>query len=67
MPPAITPGPFQDLAYQEALTERLWRARPSALIRPDDPGDWPSAIGELLDAPVLLESYGPTAADKKFR
>ncbi|WP_433381674.1 adenylosuccinate synthetase [Actinoplanes sp. CA-142083] len=59
----IVPGKFRDLDHQAALTERLFRARPGELFRPDD---WPSAIGELLDAPVVLESYGPAAADKKL-
>ncbi|MFC7274489.1 adenylosuccinate synthetase [Paractinoplanes rhizophilus] len=58
----IVPGNFRDLDHQAALTRWLFRARPGALTRPDD---WPAAIGELLGAPVLLESYGPTAADKK--
>ena len=30
-----------------------------------DPEDWSAAIGEVLGAPVVLESYGPTAADKR--
>ncbi|MFI5896306.1 adenylosuccinate synthetase [Actinoplanes sp. NPDC051513] len=59
----IVPGEFRDLGHQAALTERLFRARPGALVRPDD---WTAAIGDLLDAPVALESFGPTAADKKL-
>jgi len=59
----IVPGEFRDLGHQAALTERLVRARPGALVRPDD---WPAAIGGLLDAPVMLKSSGPTAADKKL-
>jgi hypothetical protein len=32
-----------------------------------DPGDsWPSVAGQLLGAPVMLESRGPAAADKRF-
>ncbi|SNY65769.1 adenylosuccinate synthetase [Paractinoplanes atraurantiacus] len=59
----LVPGPFRDLGYQAELTARLFRARPGTLVRP---GDWPSAIGELLGAPVEIESYGPTSADKKL-
>ena len=57
------PGERGDLAYQERLTALLGRARPARL---DRPAHWPSAIGSLLDAPVLIESYGPSAADKRM-
>lgn len=59
----IVPGPARDLEYQAALTARLNRAEPGNLERPDD---WAGAIGTLLDGPVLIESYGPSAADKKL-
>ncbi|GAA0538485.1 adenylosuccinate synthase [Paractinoplanes ferrugineus] len=58
----IVPGPFRDLAYQEGLTTLLARARPGATHRPDD---WTGEIGSLLGAPVTLESWGPTADDKR--
>ena len=58
----IVPGPFRDLEYQAALTVRLSRARPGELHRPDD---WAAEIGELLGAPVLLESFGPRTCDKR--
>ncbi|MBU2666448.1 adenylosuccinate synthetase [Actinoplanes bogorensis] len=59
----IAPGPARDLDHQEALTARLNRARPGVLSRPDD---WASAIENLLSAPVEIESWGPSSADKKF-
>ncbi|GID27362.1 adenylosuccinate synthetase [Paractinoplanes brasiliensis] len=60
----IEPGPARDLGHQEALTARLNRAEPRTLSRP---ADWPEAIEGLLSAPVEIESYGPSSADKKFR
>jgi adenylosuccinate synthase len=58
----IVPGPRQDLRYQAGLTALLSRARPGELYRPDD---WAAEIGELLDAPVLLESFGPRTCDNR--
>ena len=58
----IVPGPWQDLRYQAGLTALLARARPGELHRPDD---WATEIGELLAAPVLLESFGPRTCDKR--
>ena len=52
------PGPTR-----AALTALLDRARPGDLHRPDD---WPAEIGDLLGAPVLLESHGPRRSDKRF-
>ncbi len=60
----IVPGPYRDLDHQADLTARLERARPGPLSRPDD---WAGALGSLLGAPVLIESHGPSAADKKIR
>ncbi|MCY1145354.1 adenylosuccinate synthetase [Actinoplanes sp. Pm04-4] len=59
----IEPGPPRDLECQAALTERLRWAEPGPLRRPDD---WAGEIGGLLGAPVVIESYGPAADDKKF-
>lgn len=57
----ITPGPERDLAWQEQLTAKLLRARPEY----EEPsGDWPRVVEEVLGAPVILVSHGPTAADK---
>ncbi|WP_412542578.1 adenylosuccinate synthetase [Longispora sp. K20-0274] len=58
----IVPGPHRDLDHQAALTAALLTARPGRL---DRPADWSAAIGELLGAPVLLESRGPRAGDKR--
>jgi adenylosuccinate synthase len=60
----IRPGPPRDLGYQAALTTLLSRARPGDLERPDD---WAGRIGDLLNAPVVLESRGPRSSDKLFR
>ncbi len=60
----IRPGPAQDLAHQSALTTLMSRARPGGLERPDD---WPGRIGDLLGAPVALESSGPRTSDKRLR
>jgi adenylosuccinate synthase len=60
----IDPGPFRDLDHQERLGARLRAARPGASYRPRD---WSAAISTFLGAPVLLESYGPSASDKKVR
>ena len=60
----IEPGPPRDLAHQERLGERLRRARPGRMYRPDD---WATAIAGGLGAPVALESHGPRSADKRIR
>ncbi|MFI6763839.1 adenylosuccinate synthetase [Micromonospora sp. NPDC050417] len=59
----VVPGERGDLAYQERLTSLLGRARPARL---DRPAHWASAIGALLDAPVVIESYGTSTADKRM-
>jgi len=58
----IIPGPERDLGWQEELTTTLLSARPVY----DDPGrDWPGIFEEVLSAPVVLRSYGPTVAGKR--
>jgi adenylosuccinate synthase len=57
----IVPGRQGDLSYQQAVTRALGGARPGTLERP---ADWSAAIGGLLGADVVLESYGPTAEAK---
>ena len=58
----IVPGPERDLRWQERLTAMLLRALPVY----EDPGpDWPGIVEDMLGAPVVLRSYGPTAADKR--
>ncbi|TJZ43986.1 adenylosuccinate synthetase [Streptomyces piniterrae] len=60
--PTAPPG---DLARQQRLTERLSAARPTRWRSPGaDPHAWCDALAHTLDAPVVMESYGPTAADK---
>ncbi|MEV0273162.1 adenylosuccinate synthetase [Hamadaea sp. NPDC050747] len=58
----IVPGEFGDLAYQEKLTNHLFEATPVLDGHPSA-----DAVSAALDAPVLLESWGPTAADKRPR
>jgi adenylosuccinate synthase len=58
----IRPGQERDLTAQEEITRMLLGARPVLA----DPGDsWPSVAAQVLGAPVMLESRGPTAADKR--
>jgi adenylosuccinate synthase len=59
----IVPGPERDLDHQAWLTALLSRAQPLELHRPTD---WAGEIGGALGAPVIVESHGPTADDKKF-
>ena len=40
----------------------LLRARP---VYQDHDPDWPGIVEDMLGAPVVLRSYGPTAADKR--
>jgi adenylosuccinate synthase len=57
----IIAGPDRDLGWQERLTAMLLRARPVS----EDPGpDWPGIVEDTLGAPIVLRSYGPTAAGK---
>ncbi|PRY23455.1 adenylosuccinate synthetase [Pseudosporangium ferrugineum] len=60
----IEPGPLRDLDHQARLTAMLTAARPACLHRPRD---WATGIGELLDAPVRIESHGPNRTDKRYR
>jgi adenylosuccinate synthase len=56
----LVPGEFGDLAYQEKLTAYLSSAAP--VLTPVS--SWVPAVSSALAAPVVLESRGPTAADK---
>jgi adenylosuccinate synthase len=56
----LTPGPAGDLTRQEALTARLLKARP---IYDDPPQDWVAAVADVLRAPVVLGSFGPSDSD----
>ncbi|GAA0728878.1 adenylosuccinate synthase [Dactylosporangium roseum] len=57
----LTPGPPGDLTRQEAMTGSLAGAEPRyAEVR-----DWVTAVEDTLGAPVVVESWGPTAEDKK--
>jgi adenylosuccinate synthase len=50
-------GPPGDLARQADLTRRLLASHPAEW---STPGHWPDTIAQLLGAPVVLESSGPT-------
>lgn len=64
----VPTAPPRDLNRQQRLTEHLLTARPARQQSPGrDPHDWSDALAEALNAPVLMESYGPTAADKATR
>lgn len=57
----LVPGEFGDLAYQEKLTAYLSSATPVLTPVPS----WVPAVSSALAAPVVLESRGPAAADKR--
>jgi len=63
----LVPGDFGDLAYQEKLTGLLLDAEPRYAEAPTLPQAAADAIGAALSTPVLLESRGPTARDKRAR
>lgn len=64
--PAAADAPG-DLDRQQRLTDVLLTARPDAAQSPGrDPHTWTEALTEALSAPVLMESYGPTTADKVY-
>jgi adenylosuccinate synthase len=63
----IEPGSERDLDHQGRLTGMLLRARPvySDPVSGGDPARaWPGIFQEMLGAPVVLRSHGPTAAAK---
>jgi adenylosuccinate synthase len=60
----LAPGPAQDLDYQEQLTRLLQAAKP---VYEQAGGDWASSVEQETGAPVMLRSYGPTAAGKSGR
>ena len=59
--PRIIPGPDRDLQHQERLTQLLLAAHP--VCEPPGP-DWPGLVEDVLGAPVVLRSFGPTVAGK---
>ena len=63
----IIPGPERDLRWHEQLTRTLLRARPVYDDSQVDASgrDWPGIFEEMLGAPVVLRSYGPTVAGKR--
>ncbi len=56
-------GPFMDLDYQEKLGQRLNSVTP-VYQEVETEGELCAALSELLEAPVVLKSYGPTPSDK---
>jgi adenylosuccinate synthase len=57
----LTPGEPGDLARQERLTAALAAAEPQY----EDVTDWVGAVEAATTTGVVLESWGPTAEDKK--
>jgi len=57
----LAPSPARDLGYQAQLTRLLQTARP-VYSHPD--GNWAAIVEQETGTPVVLRSYGPTAADK---
>lgn len=57
----LAPGPARDLGYQQRLTEMLRTARP---VYSQPGADWADLVEQEIGAPVVLQSHGPTAADK---
>ncbi|MFI6167082.1 adenylosuccinate synthetase [Nocardia sp. NPDC051052] len=53
----VEPGVWQDLAYQQHLTELLSTAHPMLTEMPDDVVPW---LTQKLGTPVILTSNGPT-------
>ncbi|WP_238018217.1 adenylosuccinate synthetase [Dactylosporangium sp. AC04546] len=56
----LRPGPPGDLARQSLVTQSLARAEP----RYTSVTDWKQAVEDTLGAPVVVQSWGPTAEDK---
>lgn len=65
----LPPGPWGDLAYQSALTERVLRASPVYTVTTEhaDTAAHVAAIEDACGIPVTLVSTGPTADDKRGR
>jgi adenylosuccinate synthase len=63
--PSLAPGPAGDLDRQERLTHALLSAKPDLSGGPVR--DWPSAVSAALEVPIAVESWGPTASDKRVR
>lgn len=61
-PPPRQTGAPGDLDRQARLARRLLAARP---VYGRVAGGWIETVGEALDLPVVLGSYGPTVADKR--
>lgn len=56
-----------DLAFQEVLTTVAASAAPVLQQAPTDGESWLRLIERLTGVPVSLESWGPAAAQKRFR
>lgn len=60
------PWEHMDLSINERMTRNLERARPVLQEWPQGDGYAQDTIGELLDVPVAIYSYGPTASRKRM-
>lgn len=63
----LAPGPAGDLDRQEALTRRLMMTTAVYDEAPGSRDGWIAAVEDAIQAPVVLTSHGPTAADKIAR
>jgi adenylosuccinate synthase len=55
-------GRTGDLDHQQRLTDLLLRVRP---VYQEPDGDWTQIIEEIIGAPAVLCSYGPSSLDKR--
>lgn len=62
--PRLLLGPWQDLDYQQALTEQLERARP--VYETIAGSDFESCVSERLGLPIRIGSRGPLPTDKFY-
>ncbi len=61
----ITHGPFRDLPYQAALTDRLFKMKPNQRTLESSEA-FLQAVRQELHLPVVLTSWGPTRDEKRW-
>ncbi|MBB6052389.1 adenylosuccinate synthase [Armatimonas rosea] len=61
----LSPGPWQDLGYQESLTESLRSARPLYKTWAGSAEAHAVALAAALERPLAVTSWGKTASDKR--
>jgi adenylosuccinate synthase len=63
----LVPGPFTDLDYQAAMTDRLLQSTPIYTQAPEDQGGYLDFLEDALGLPIAIASNGPTADHKRYR